>query len=204
MVATATTDRSIEIWFEFGSPYSYLSVMRIAELATAAGVRPSWQPFLLGPIFRELGWQSSPFLQQPEKCAYMWVDMARQCRKHGLAWMQPTVFPRLAVLPLRVALLCRDEPWIGDFCSVVMIQSFAQDRDVGLEANVAEVLTVLEQPAASVIAAAQSDANKLALRHQTERARQLGIFGAPTFRVASEMFWGNDRLDDALAFARER
>ena len=83
----------IEFWFEFGSNYSYLSVMRIEEEARRHGVRIAWKPFLLGPIFRALGMENSPFVLQKEKGAYVQQDMARLCRKYGLApWVKPSVF----------------------------------------------------------------------------------------------------------------
>ncbi len=95
----------LDFWFDFGSNYSYLSMMRIESEAARHHVRIRWQPFLLGPIFRSFGWSSSPFVLQKEKGDYTWKDMARQCRRHGLPWQQPTQFPRSAVLPLRIALV---------------------------------------------------------------------------------------------------
>jgi len=102
---TSEPSPEIEFWFEFGSNYSYVSVMRIEDEARRRGVRIVWKPFLLGPIFRALGFENSPFVLQKEKGAYVWRDMARQCRKYGLRWMQPSKFPQLGVLPSRVALL---------------------------------------------------------------------------------------------------
>ena len=93
----------IEFWFEFGSNYSPLSVMRIEGAARPHGIRVVWKPFLLSPIFRDLGFETSSFVLQKEKGAYVWQDMARQCRKYGLRWVQPTTFPRLSVLPARIA-----------------------------------------------------------------------------------------------------
>ena len=129
--ATGTPQQppAIEFWFEFGSNYSYLSVMRIEEEARQRSVRIVWKPFLLGPIFRELGMENSPFVLQKEKGAYVWQDMARQCRKYGLQWTKPTTFPRLGVLPLRVALLGVDKPWIGPFCGRDGTQLRARPRD---------------------------------------------------------------------------
>src|SRR5919197_5246977 len=115
----------IEFWFEFGSTYSYLSVMRIENEAQRCGVRIMWKPFLLGPIFHALGFETSPFVLQKEKGAYVWRDMARQCRKYGLPWKQPSTFPRLGVVPARVALLGAEQPWIGAFCRQVMELNFA-------------------------------------------------------------------------------
>lgn len=191
----------LELWFEFGSPYSYLTVMRIENMAALHGVYIDWRPVLLGPIFKNLGWQSSPFLEQKEKLVYMWRDLERESEKYGLQWNKPTVFPRVAVLPLRVTLAFADEPWVGDFCRAVMLQNFVEDRDIGTMESVERALILLGLPVTDIIAAAQSDANKNALREQTERAEMLGIFGGPTFFVGDEMFWGNDRLEDAMALA---
>ncbi len=194
---------SIEFWFEFGSNYSYLSVMRIEDEARTYGVRIIWKPFLLGPIFRALGMENSPFVLQKEKGAYVWQDMARLCRKYGLQWTKPTVFPRSGVLPARIALLGAEETWMGAFCRNVMERNFAHDWDINESDSMAEVLTGLRLPAVELLARAHSEPVKMLLREQTERARARGIFGAPTFFVGDEMFWGNDRLDDALTFAAQ-
>ena len=191
----------IEFWFEFGSNYSYLSVMRIEDAARRSGVNIVWKPFLLGPIFRALGMGTSPFILQEEKGAYVWQDMVRQARKYGLRWTKPSTFPRLGVLPLRVALLGADRPWIGEFCRRVMELNFVLDQDINQPERLAPILTALGLPAADILDQAQSEPTKTRLREQTEQARRRGIFGAPTFFVGPEMFWGDDRLDDALLFA---
>jgi len=203
--STQTSEQSpeIEFWFEFGSNYSYLSVMRIEDEARRRGVRIAWKPFLLVPIFRDLGFENSPFVLQKEKGAYVWQDMARQCRKYGLRWTQPSTFPRLGVLPLRVALLGAERPWIGAFCRKVMELNWALDQDINQPEPLARILAELGLPAAAILDQAQAEPTKTLLREQTEQARVRGIFGAPTFFVGTEMFWGNDRLDDALLFAAE-
>jgi len=194
---------AIEFWFEFGSNYSYLAVMRIEEEAARHGVRIVWKPFLLGPILRALGMETSPFVLHKQKGAYVWRDMARQCAKYGLAWTQPSTFPRLAVLPLRVALLGADQPWMGAFCRRVMALNFVLDRDINQPEPIAAILMDLDLPASDLLAQAQAGPIKTRLRQQTEEAQARGIFGAPTFLVETEMFWGNDRLDDALRWAVE-
>ena len=195
----------IEFWFEFGSNYSYLSVMRIEDEARRHGVRIAWKPFLLGPIFRALGMENSPFVLQKEKGAYVQQDMARLCRKYGLApWVKPSVFPRLGVLPLRIALLGVDEPWIGAFCRKVMELNFVRDQDINQPEQMVPIVAELGLSALGLTERAQSEPIKTRLRDQTEQARAKGIFGAPTFFVGTEMFWGNDRLDDALLFAAKQ
>lgn len=198
---TPATKPSIEFWFDFGSNYSYISTMRIEAAASRSGLQVRWRPFLLGPIFRSFGWESSPFVLQAAKGEYVWKDMVRECRKAGIAWRKPSVFPRPAVLPLRVALVGAGQTWIGAYCRRMMALNFAEDRDIDSVDTVAEVLHGLGLEAGEILAAAQSDANKRRLREQTEAAKALRIFGAPTFLVGDEMFWGNDRLDDAIAEA---
>jgi 2-hydroxychromene-2-carboxylate isomerase len=197
---TPTCVPEIEFWFDFGSNYSYLSVMRIEALAQARSVRVRWRPFLLGPVFRDLGFDNSPFVLQQEKGAYVWKDMERQCRKYGIALTRPSTFPRAALLAMRVALLGAEEQWMAAYCRRIMQLNFADDRDIGSMDVVSEALEALHLPGQQIIAGAQSDANKLRLREQTAAAAAKGIFGAPTFFVGDEMFWGNDRLDDALDF----
>jgi 2-hydroxychromene-2-carboxylate isomerase len=194
----------IEFWFEFGSNYSYLSVMRIEDEARRRGIRIAWKPFLLGPIFRALGMEASPFVLQKEKGAYVWQDMARQCRKYGLRWMKPSTFPRLALLPLRIAIVGAEQYWVGAFCRRVMELNFAEDEDINRPDRLAPILMELGLPMRDILDQAQSEFTKARLREQTEQARAKGIFGAPTFFVDKEMFWGNDRLDDALLFASEQ
>jgi 2-hydroxychromene-2-carboxylate isomerase len=192
----------LEFWFEFGSNYSYLSVMRIEALARDAGLELAWKPFLLGPIFRELGWDSSPFVLQPEKGRYMWRDMERQAVKYGLAFRKPSAFPRTALLPMRVALLGAEMPWMGAFCREVMLQNFVHDLDINDPANVRRALQGLVPDPEETMAMAQGEPVKTRLREQTAEARRRGIFGAPTFFCGEEMFWGNDRLDEAVDFSR--
>ncbi len=193
----------VEFWYEFASSYSWLSVMRIEPLAAEAGVELAWRPFLLGPVFVALGWNDSPFNIYPPKGRYMWRDLERLAQRHGLPFRKPSRFPRKSVLAARVALTGVDEGWVAPFSRAVMQANFAEDRDIGEEAVIAEILTGLSLPAAEIIERAQTDENKAALRRQTELASELGLFGAPSFRVGNELFWGNDRLEDALSWARE-
>ncbi|MED5621457.1 2-hydroxychromene-2-carboxylate isomerase [Ideonella sp. BN130291] len=196
------SDPVIEFWFDFGSNYSYLSASRIEAAAQAAQVQVRWRPFLLGPIFKRLGWSSSPFVEQKEKGEYVWRDMERLALKYGVPWRRPTTFPRAAVYPMRVAVAYQEQPWVGAFCTRVMALNFAHDRDIHSNEVAAEVLQALGLDGERLVAEAQD--HKARLREQSEEAARRRIFGAPTFFVGEEMFWGNDRLEDALAWARAR
>ena len=191
----------VEFWYEFASTYSWLSVMRIEPLAEVAGVQVEWKPFLLGPVFMALGWNDSPFNIYPPKGRYMWRDLERLAARYGQPFRKPSGFPRDSLLAARVALVGVAEGWVGPFSRAVMSANFAEDRDIGQAEVIAEILSRQGLDADAVIGRALSDDNKQALRRQTEHATELGLFGAPSFRVGEELFWGNDRLEDALDWA---
>ncbi len=198
------TPPTLDFWFEFASSYSYLAVMRIEPLAREAGVTIRWRPFLLGPVFLSLGWNDSPFNIYPPKGRYMWRDLARLATRYGLPFQVPSKFPRSGLLAARVALLGAEAPWIGDFARAVMHANFADDRDITDPAVIRALLAGLDLPADALLAEATGEANKLALRRQTEKATELGLFGAPSFVTPDgELFWGNDRLEDAMAWVRQ-
>ncbi|HQZ02825.1 MAG TPA: 2-hydroxychromene-2-carboxylate isomerase [Thauera sp.] len=192
----------VEFWYEFASTYSWLSVMRIEPLAEAAGVQLEWKPFLLGPVFMAMGWSDSPFNIYPPKGRYMWRDLERLAARHQLPFRKPSGFPRNSMLAARVALLGVNEGWVAPFSRAAMNANFAEDRDIGQRAVIADILLAQGLDADAVIERALADPNKLALRQQTAHAAELGLFGAPSFRVGEELFWGNDRLEDALDWAR--
>ncbi len=192
----------LEFWYEFGSTYSYLSVMRIEELAKMEGVAIKWRPFLLGPIFKSQGWATSPFNIYESKGRYMWRDLERLSRKYNIPWQRPSEFPRNGLRASRVALVAEPEGWCNEFSLMVFQANFAQDIDISDEAVIASILESLGKSSTQVIERAKSEETKLKLRAQTEQAMEKGIFGAPTFSAGDELFWGNDRLEDALNWVK--
>ncbi len=194
---------AVHFWFELASTYSYPAAMRIADRAAAAGVPVAWRPFLLGPIFQAQGWNDSPFNIYPAKGQYMWRDLERICRKEGLALRHPSRFPRPSLLGARVARLAAAESWGPAFVRAMYHANFVEDRDIGAPEVIGAILTTLGLDASTILARAQTAEVKAQLRADTDEAIALGIFGAPSFVVGRELFWGNDRLDDALAWAAE-
>jgi len=192
---------TLECWVEPASTYSYPAVMRVAAACAARGVPLAWRPFLLGPIFAAQGWTDSPFNLYPAKGRYMWRDLERTCAVLGLPFRRPSRFPRPSLVGARVACLAQDEPWVGDFLRALYHANFVDDRETGEPAVVASLLDAVGQDGAAWVARAGEDAAKAKLRAQTERAQALGIFGAPSFVVDGEVFWGNDRLEDAIGWA---
>ena len=194
---------TLDFWFEFASTYSYPAAMRISPLAEAAGVAVRWRPFMLGPIFKGQGWTTSPFNLFPAKGRNMWRDLERTCGTIGLPFVRPTTFPQNTLLAARVALVGLAEAWGEDYCRAIYRAEFAEGRTVEDTETIASVLTALGLDAGAVLDRAQSNENRSQLRAHTEEAQRLGIFGSPSFVTAdSELFWGNDRLEAALNWAR--
>jgi len=191
----------VEFWFEFASTYSYPAAMRIETAADAAGLQLQWKPFLLGPIFQAQGYEQSPFLVHEAKGRYMWRDVERLCAKHRIAWQKPSSFPRTSVLAARIACSHGDAPWMPSFVRAVYRANFAEDRDITQDAVIRDCLIDVGADADAAIAQALSPAEKPKLRENAAAAQARGIFGAPSFVVGKELFWGNDRLEDALAWA---
>ncbi len=202
MANPVTQSKPIHFWFEFASTYSYLTCARIGEVGGAASTEIIWEPFLLGPIFKEQGWRDSPFNLYPQKGRYMWRDMERLCDNYGLPFRKPEKFPANSLLATRVAMLGHGQAWLPDFARAIFHANFASGGDISDPELVSEILSAVAQPAEELIEQANGDDAKKLLREQTDRAATLGIFGAPTFTVEGELFWGNDRMGDAMVWAR--
>jgi 2-hydroxychromene-2-carboxylate isomerase len=197
-------DPVLDFWFDFASTYSYPAAMRIGPLAAAADVTVRFRPFLLGPIFKAQGWNSSPFNVYRAKGRNMWRDLERLCADLSLPFRRPDPFPQASLLPARVALVAVSGGWADDFCRAVFRAEYAEGRRIDEAATIGDILTSLTRDAKQVLAAAQSEEIKTRLRRQVEEAERLGIFGAPSFVTPDgELFWGNDRLERALAWAKQ-
>lgn len=190
---------TLSFWFDFASTYSYLTAMRIETVAADRGIRISWRPFLLGPIFKKQGWDSSPFNLFPAKGRYMWQDMQRQCEKLGLPLAVPEPFPQNSLHAARIAHAGRSAPWIGAFVRAVFDAEFGQGLDISDPGLLAGLLLEAGADAKHVMEKADSPDIKIGLRAAVAEAEALGIFGAPSFVTSKgELFWGHDRMEDAL------
>lgn len=196
------SSRTLEFWYDHASNYSYLSAMRIDALAASHGVAVTWRPFLLGPIFKAQGWTSSPFNIYPAKGRYMIRDMERLALARGIPFVMPDPFPANSLLAGRIATAGIASGWTPAFSRAAFTAQFGGGADIANPSVLTKLLTDIGLPADTILAEAQAEATKLALRRATEEAADLGIFGAPTFRTAAgELFWGDDRLEMAMAYA---
>jgi 2-hydroxychromene-2-carboxylate isomerase len=196
---------TVDFWFDFASTYSYVCAMRIGPLAQATNVQVRFRPFLLGPVFKAQGWTTSPFNLYPAKGRNMWRNLERLCAELNVPFRRPDPFPQWSLLAARVALVGLGQTWGEDFCRAVFRAEFGEGRRIDDAAVIADLLAALSIDPQAALAAARSDANKARLRAETAAAGALGIFGAPSFTTADkELFWGNDRLEQALRWATRR
>lgn len=191
---------SLQFWFDFASTYSYLSAMRIERDASRLGVSVDWQPFLLGPIFAEQGWNNSPFNIYPAKGRYMWRDMERLCRQRDLPLTRPSEFPQNSLKAARLALAIPDTKHRSAFARAVYAAQFGQGRVISDDVVLRDCLSNADAPKCTFDRMSDADI-KSALFDQVSHAKALGIFGAPSFVVGKELYWGDDRLDAAIAQA---
>jgi 2-hydroxychromene-2-carboxylate isomerase len=193
----------MEFWFTLGSTYTYLSVMRVSELSRAAGVDVVWRPFQLRTILEELA--GMPFAEGSPKTRYMWTDLARQAQARGLAPHLPAPYPNMqAHLGNRVMRLAVDEGWGEEFARAWYRRWFETDAGPMARDDVLRCIEEAGGDGARAVEMAETQDMIDKLDRETDRARELGLFGAPSFVVGEELFWGDDRLEQALARCKDR
>jgi 2-hydroxychromene-2-carboxylate isomerase len=194
----------IEFWYDFASTYSYLTAMRIGPLAEAAGVQVAYRPFLLGPIFKAQGLTTSPFAANPIKGRYMARDIGRIATARGLDFHVPDPFPAHSLAAARIAMVAEAEGWIEPYTRAVFAAEFAGREDIASTDVLGRIVSGFGHDPARISTAAGTTENKAALRDRTEAAAAKDIFGAPTFLTEDgELFWGDDRLEQALAWVNK-
>ncbi len=205
MPLSSAPEPMLSFWYDFASTYSYPAAMRLAERAQALGVTVAWRPIILGPLmFEQQGLSDSPFNVVPVKGAHMWQDMARICRAEGLAFRRPRPFPQNSLRAIRLAHAAQDQPWIDRFTRAVYETEFVAGRPIHEPAVLAGVLRSLGLDGDHWLARAEDPAVKASLKAQVQEAKDLGLFGAPSFVVGREIFWGFDRMAVALHTAAAR
>lgn len=189
----------VEYYFDFGSPAAYLASTQLTALATETGATVVWRPMLLGGVFVATG-NSSP-ANVPSKGKYIFQDFDRFARRYGVALNRNPYFPinTLTLMRIAVGLQLRDDPRFMDYCGAMYRAIWVDAQNMNDPKVAANVLGAAGFDAAALLALASEQVVKDKLKALTEAAVARGIFGAPTFFVGEQMFWGQDRLD----FVRE-
>jgi len=195
--------KEIEFWFSIGSTYTYLSVIRLAEVTQKTGASFSWQPFSVRKIMREM--DNIPFPPSKQvKVDYMWRDIERRAQGYGFTPNVPAPYPLQEFdLANRVAVLARQEGWCEDYVRGTYRRWFVDGHEAGSDLNLSQTLSEIGQDKSRVLELAGAPDVEAAYLKQTESAHRAGIFGSPSFIVDGELFWGDDRLEDAIAWARK-
>jgi 2-hydroxychromene-2-carboxylate isomerase len=187
----------MDVFVFIGSLYTYLAVMRAGEAARRAGVELRWRPFNLRAIMVE---QNNIPRNNPVKMQYAWRDVERRASRHGLAFRPGLPYPvDPQLLANRVAVVAAMEGWCEEYL-VATYKAWFMDHEA--PGDPGRILRGLHRSAALE----RADAPDIRRRFddETDAARRLGIFGAPTFAVGDEIFWGDDRLEDAIGWAARR
>ena len=185
---------TIDFYFDFSSSYSYLALPGIAKLADDRDVTFNWKPIVLGAIFQAMG--HAPPVPDTAKGQYVWHDVERSADFAGLPYRWPEPFPFNGISASRIFwyLAGSDVDRAVEWARAVFHASFGEGRDCSNPEVLGEVAVALGHDAETLLAATADDAVKAKLKEVTGEAMQRGVFGAPTFFVGDEMFWGGDRL----------
>jgi len=194
--------KKIEFWFSIGSTYTYLSVIRLKEVEEKFGVKFSWQPFSVRKIMLEMDNVPFPPTKQV-KADYMWRDIERRAYSYGFEAKVPAPYPlKKFDFANSVAVLGVQEGWCADYVSATYRRWFVDGLEPGSEPNVSESLREIGLKPGNVLKLAADDKIQKAYLKQTEQAQSKNIFGSPSFIVDDELFWGDDRLEDAVNWAQ--
>ncbi|HLL53558.1 MAG TPA: 2-hydroxychromene-2-carboxylate isomerase [Myxococcaceae bacterium] len=184
---------TLEYFFDFSSPYSYLASTQLEGLAARTGVQIRWRPFLLGALFKAI--QTAPPIYNQARIAYMLKDLGDWSRHYGLPEVRiPETFPFLSVKSLRLALVAEEQGRMPAFGPRMFRAIWQQGQDATSEGVLTGVLTQVGLEPAACFARAEAPEIKERLKKNGEEALARGVFGAPTFFVGGEIFFGNDRL----------
>lgn len=194
--------KTVEFFFDFGSPYTYLAYHQLPKIAARHQAQIIWRPMLLGGVFQATG-NHSP-IEVPAKGRYSLVDLQRWAQHFGVPMQMNPYFP-INTLPLMrgaVAMQQHGEAAFQHYLAVVFAAMFEHPRNLGRPDEIATVLAAGGIDPLQFQQAIETPAVKEGLKNATAEAVSRGVFGAPTFFVGDQMFWGQDRLhfvEQALA-----
>ena len=196
-----TLMKQIDFWFSIGSTYTYLTVMRIDGVAERHQLEVRWRPFSVRALMQEMN--NIPFRGKPVKERYMWRDLERRAGLYDIPIKYPVDYPLEQFdLANRIAVVAQTEGWCPQYAKATYRLWFQDGLPAGENANIRQSLAIIGQDHDRVLELAHTTQTQEAYESATSQARSHGIFGSPSFIVFdNELFWGDDRLEDAIAYA---
>ena len=191
--------RKIEFWYSIGSTYTYLSTQRLPEIANQKNIEFEWRPFSVRSRMIEM--ENVPFMAEKkrDKIDYMWRDVQRRANFYGFDAKVPAPYPLKEFdLANKVAILGKDQGWIKEYTILTYKKWFLEHLEPGSEPNLSSTLREIGLDPDKIINLAQADEIEQKYLKNTEMAKNKGIFGSPSFIVENEVFWGDDRCEDAI------
>ena len=191
--------KKIEFWYSIGSTYTYLSTQRLTEIANKKKIEFEWCPFSVRSRMIEM--ENVPFMaeKKKDKIDYMWRDVQRRANFYGFDAKVPAPYPLKEFdLANKVAILGKDQGWIKEYTILTYKKWFLEHLEPGSEPNLSSTLREIGLDPDKIINLAQADEIEQKYLKNTEMAKNKGIFGSPSFIVENEVFWGDDRCEDAI------
>ena len=193
---------NIDFYFSIGSTYTYLSVTRILDVEKKHQVKFNWKPFSVRAIMKEMN--NIPFPKDKKnKVDYMWRDIERRAKSYGFFAKTPVPYPLSEFdLANQIAILGLEEGWGIDYVRLTYKKWFQEGKEPAIDPSISEVCDELKLNKNEIITAAKDQIIQNKYLLNTDSARNNKIFGSPTFVVNSEIFWGDDRMEDAIAWSK--
>jgi 2-hydroxychromene-2-carboxylate isomerase len=184
---------TIEFFFDIASPYSYLASSRIDWLENETGADVDWRPFFLGGVFKATG--NEPPARVENKAKYMRKDLRRWAERYGVGFQYPSTFPVNSLAAQRAILAAKKKELNAiELAERLFKDYWIRDRDISDKSVIEGALKEVARPSKELLKQINAPDIKQALKRNSDEAVERGAFGAPTFFVGDEMFWGNDRL----------
>jgi len=192
----------IDFYFSIGSTYTYLSVTRIVDVEKKHNIKFNWKPFSVRAIMKEMN--NIPFPKDKKnKVDYMWRDIERRAKSYGFFAKTPVPYPLSEFdLANQIAILGLEEGWGIDYVRLTYKKWFQEGKEPAIDPSISEVFDELKLNKNEIIAAAKDQIIQNKYLSNTDSARNNKIFGSPSFVVNSEIFWGDDRMEDAIAWSK--
>ena len=194
--------KDIDFYFSIGSTYTYLTVTRIIDVEKKHQVKFNWKPFSVRAIMREMN--NIPFPKDKiNKVNYMWRDIERRAKGYGFFAKTPVPYPLSEFdLANQIAILGLDKGWGINYIRLTYKKWFQEGKEPAIDPSISEICNELDLDKDEILSEAKSEIFLNKYKSNTDTARKNKVFGSPSFIVENEIFWGDDRMEDAIKWSK--